>query len=319
MRQLRLLKFFLTLPAIAGCAADPTQPSESTDALLGITLEGAAVTRSSGISWEEGNPGIADLYVFNEDGSLDVSGEFAKGRNIVLQCTPGVKDIYAVVNKPRDPTVPIVNEEAMNSLSSTLGDNSPGSFVMAGKTTATIARGRNSISIPVTRVASKIVLRSVTNGIEETAWKDKPLTVKAIYLVNVPVGPTSLFGPVRGGELANKGARERDSGYGNMLSDDVGAVLSQGETYGTEHTFYSYSATAENTRLVVETQLGGRTFYYPLTFGGGLQPNHQYTIENLTIKKLGSASPDSPVTTISATFDVTVSDWKTIETENKEY
>jgi len=66
------------------------------------------------------------------------------------------------------------------------------------------------------------------------------------------------------------------------------------------------------TKLVIETELTleGKTstFYYPISIPY-IQPNYAYTVNSLTIKRLGSTDPFHPVSTAECTFKVTVQDW----------
>lgn len=72
---------------------------------------------------------------------------------------------------------------------------------------------------------------------------------------------------------------------------------------------------ADNTtKLVLQTTMTigstTRTYYYSI----GLpytQPNYHYTINNITIKRLGSEDPSLPVTKAECSFNVEIKDWET--------
>ena len=84
--------------------------------------------------------------------------------------------------------------------------------------------------------------------------------------------------------------------------------VADGESYRTEHFFYCYpNETATKTRLVIEAEIGGYTYYYPLTLDE-VAANTAYTY-NLTITRLGSDSPNVPVADGAVNFTVTVKDW----------
>lgn len=94
--------------------------------------------------------------------------------------------------------------------------------------------------------------------------------------------------------------------------------LTYNTTYSVKHHFYGYpnpvatdanagSWTPRKTRLVVEATLGGEVCYYPVTLDK-MQRNTEYII-NLTVTRLGSPDPDTPVTTGEASFTVEVKDW----------
>ena len=64
------------------------------------------------------------------------------------------------------------------------------------------------------------------------------------------------------------------------------------------------------TKLIIETELQGETYYYPISLGY-TQPNYAYTVQDVRITRLGSTDPNIPVTTAACTFTVRVSDWDT--------
>ena len=62
------------------------------------------------------------------------------------------------------------------------------------------------------------------------------------------------------------------------------------------------------TRLVVEAELDGKLYYYPVTFKDGIASNMTYDVK-IKITRLGSSSPDLPVDSVSAGFTVEVQPW----------
>lgn len=102
------------------------------------------------------------------------------------------------------------------------------------------------------------------------------------------------------------------------------AASNSTHTLNLGHDFYTYPncsaesgspTTVDNTtKLVLQTTLTlgntTRTYYYSI----GLpftQPNYHYTVNNITIKRLGSENPALPVTKAECTFNITVADWET--------
>jgi hypothetical protein len=77
------------------------------------------------------------------------------------------------------------------------------------------------------------------------------------------------------------------------------------------------------TRLVIQADLNGTTYYYPINinrvgFGYsesndhmGIKRNTSYSVE-VTITRPGSLDPDSTLEFGTLTADITVLDWKTI-------
>ena len=99
--------------------------------------------------------------------------------------------------------------------------------------------------------------------------------------------------------------------------------------YTTAHYLYCYpnpvttdssSSTWSNryTRLVVETTLGGTTYYYPVNIPTPTA-NTLYQITNMQITGLGSDSPDKVVEKGSLSVSITVTDWSTGFSKEVEY
>lgn len=69
----------------------------------------------------------------------------------------------------------------------------------------------------------------------------------------------------------------------------------------------------KTTKLVLETSLtisgDTRKYYYSISIPY-TQPNYHYTINNITIKRLGSEDPSLPVTKAACSFTITVKDWE---------
>ena len=108
--------------------------------------------------------------------------------------------------------------------------------------------------------------------------------------------------------------------------DPITLSSGQANALAVNHNFYTYpnsspvaanATTIDNTtKLVIETTLdvgdGYRKFYYPISIPY-TQPNYHYTINNVTIKRVGSTNPALPVTKADCSFTVTIADWDTGE------
>ena len=102
-------------------------------------------------------------------------------------------------------------------------------------------------------------------------------------------------------------------------------VLTNRADYTFDKYFYTYPNSAaaqrsdqntldETTKLVIETSINmngtPHTYYYPISIPY-VQPNYAYTVENVTITRLGSTNPFLPVTTADCTYNVVVRNWDT--------
>jgi hypothetical protein len=114
-----------------------------------------------------------------------------------------------------------------------------------------------------------------------------------------------------------------EAGVDGLLAEtglDISVTADRPHTQ--EHVFYFYpnpipealdtrseTWTRRRTRLVLETQIGGRTYYYPVTLPAS-QRNKTYLIEEAVIRKLGSRDPekDEPGS-IDVTFSAVPDEW----------
>ena len=192
------------------------------------------------------------------------------------------------------------------------------------------------MSIPVKRFAAKVQIDKITPAFTAPAHKAQEFKLTGIYLVNVngscPYTLTSTAGST-------------DYWYNKMkyVSGDCNALISDKLSspvtlqasadavtpYTTSHYLYCYpnpvttdssSSSWSNryTRLVVETTLGGTTYYYPVNIPTPAA-NTLYQITNMKITGLGSNSPDKLVEKGSLSVSITVTDWSTGFSKEVEY
>ena len=109
-----------------------------------------------------------------------------------------------------------------------------------------------------------------------------------------------------------------------FVEESSGNTFESGHVLQANQYFYTYPNpfeaastpdTVDNTtKLVIETSLktdsGNVTYYYPISIPY-VQPNYAYTIGDVTIKRLGSTNPFTPVSTAECTFTITVKKWDT--------
>lgn len=275
------------------------------------------LTRIAGTAQDSDEKKVNDLqvFVFNSSGVLEAYGN-EKANSLKLTCVPGNKEIVALVNAPSLSGVAGLSD--IQEEVSELADNAAGSLVMASDVVEAElkADGSNSVTIPVSRIAAKVVLGTVTNNMTLEADQNKDFVIDAVYLINV--SGEWLYQSDYDPQLwYNQMKYERDNSVG-FLYDAVDKSVSYGSNYSTGHYFYCYPNHTDDdphagdwsprkTRLVVEASLGGEKCFYPLTLVN-VDRNTEYVI-NLTVTRLGSSDPDIPVTTNEATFTVSVMDW----------
>ncbi|MGM9748240.1 MAG: fimbrial protein [Candidatus Cryptobacteroides sp.] len=254
------------------------------------------------------------MFVFGEDGTLEVKSAYLQNESSVnLQCTKGEKKVVAVVNAPNLPTVRAYTD--FNSLYSNLSDNTRTSLVMVGDTTVTVSVvATEPIAIKVKRLGVRVAFKHIINNLANKS----SLLLKKVYLINAAGDRTYLGG---GGPTVwyNKSACLDE--VPKMLTFDISSVTVE-NNYKREylqHHAYCYPNPVETdtsekgewterfTRLVVETEIEGNTYYYPISLPG-LKANTAYDL-SLIITRLGSDDPDVPVTTNEITYSLEMVDW----------
>ena len=104
-----------------------------------------------------------------------------------------------------------------------------------------------------------------------------------------------------------------------LYADAIDTKITEATPYDTPTSFYTYPNSTQTdsqaeefsarfTRVVVETTLGGKTYYYPVSIEN-IESNKYYNIKNLTITRPGSLSPDTPVSSLECTVSIEVKEW----------
>lgn len=275
------------------------------------------------------------VFVFDESGALNGYGT-ASEKSLSLSVTAGKKTVYAVVNGPDLSSVKTKDQLqthtvglAANSISASKG------FIMVGNSACTVSGSTTSCPVTVSRLVSRVVLKSVNNSLPSSYGA---FTINRVWLSNV-VGNQNLEGNATAVTWYNKEGRADEdprvrehiigtSTYKASVEPltyaSVGQAVQNGSTYTpqTPHLFYSYpnsSTTApdgfvnpfapQRSVLVVDATVDGQTYYYPVILDNAvLDRNTTYTVA-LTITGLGSDDPNKPVTKGSLTVSLSVSGW----------
>ena len=329
--------------AIASLACSKENPSEQVPegtqmATLEVNVSDGVATRATSVKDSQIGTAAGDIQVlvFNSAGNLVGFGKnAASSSNISISVPTGTVKCYAVVNSSEDLSS-VSKESTLTSKVSYLKNNSVTKMEMIGSASKTIAAGANSVSIPVKRFAAKVQIDKITPAFTAPAHKAQEFKLTGIYLVNVngscPYTLTSTAGST-------------DYWYNKMkyVSGDCNALISDKLSspvtlqasadavtpYTTSHYLYCYpnpvttdssSSSWSNryTRLVVETTLGGTTYYYPVNIPTPAA-NTLYQITNMKITGLGSDSPDKLVEKGSLSVSITVTDWSTGFSKEVEY
>jgi len=270
-----------------------------------------------------------EIFVFNSDteGRLDVYGSFTDQTDMTLNCTTGDKDIYALVNGAIGATTlkSIDTKEKFLATTTLLQDNEQTNFVMIGSKSESISAA-TQVEVPVSRIVSRIGIGKIKTDFTAPAYKNMEFIVKKIYVLNA-VNSTDL-GLSQSPTADNFFNFKRATGQCDaLLAYKTEFSLENGGSKDVDQYFYTLpnpttddcqdsTNSARFTRLVIETTLGGTTYYYPISIigsDGKLSANQSFMIKSLTITRPGSLSPDEPFEIAASALTLDITSWDSTE------
>ncbi len=295
---------------------------------------------------EEPQPELADdkvnmleIFVFRADGDdagvLDsykkISGdELVSLTGIQMRTTTGKKVIYAVVNSHNEDWSSVGSLADFQQMQASLQQEDVEDLTMVGSVEQTLQIA-TSVTIPVSRLVAKIKLGYIRADFRGTPYEGMSLENVKIYLTNV-YGKKSYASGTDGSsaEILNYKAFSkadiRGCKNGGMLYlDNIGDATQVNFNVG--HNFYCYenmieseSDQAKFTRLVIEGELNGKKYYYPINinrdgFGYASENDHigvrrnTFYLLNVTICRPGSTDPDEVLEYGTLTASVSIEDW----------
>ena len=305
---------------LAGCNEKPGVETPAERLIhTTVSISGSPDTRVTDVtSSQEESIRDLQLFVFDESGAQEYyinAGASQRGEIVTKE---GQKTVMAVVNAPDLQTIRTYSE--LLTKTSLLSDNSLGAMVMTGDVVAVLQDGGN-LTIPVTRIISKVMLKKITLNFTSTTHASKEFRINSIYLLNVAgdntyaatSDPTIWYNKLRDGynDTACKSFP--------LLSDSVNTSIRNTQSYTKDHCFYCYPNpvssesfdpvwSPRHTMLVVDAVLGNDRVYYPIELPV-IGRNKCLTIEELTITKKGSDQPYKPVEDGTCNVTVTVEPW----------
>ena len=335
---------FLAFVAIASLACSKENPSEQAAqktqmATLEVNVFDGITTRATSVN--DANIGTAErdiqVLVFNSEGDLLAYGANEdSSTKVSLSIPTGTVECYAVVNSYDDLSVIATKTVFLKHLSH-LKDNDPTRMEMLGSVTKNVVAGENSVSIAVKRFASKVQIDKITPAFTAPAHRAMEFKLTGIYLINVNGTCPYTMVPTAASESTSwYNKRKYVSGDCNHLITDKFSTPVVMQTaagvvtpYSKSHYLYCYpnpvttdvSTTTWServSRLVVETTLGGTTYYYSVNIPTP-QCNTVYQITNMKITGIGTDTPDAVVQKGSLSVSLTVTDWSTGFSKEVEY
>jgi len=267
------------------------------------------------------------VFVFDENGNIEyyIKSSTAEAKTVNMSLVPGTKTFGVIVNAKDTSNIPTFKD--FRNTSFKLSDNTHNNFIMAGYEQKTINASNKTVSVSVSKLVSLITLDKVTISYSSDYISSKNTKIKNIYLVNVPADSKvdSVLAPQA---WINKLKFETSSADTLVAERDINKLIEGNGSYEKTHLFYSCpnpttddsaasSWSPRYTRLVVETEYDGKSYYYPVTLPK-IQSNKKYQITNLKITRLGSSSPDSPVSMLDCSCTISVTDWQSGTSKEEE-
>ena len=324
MKNIHLILMSATLAAsLAGCnQKSDIQVPEAGQVRTTVSIAGSPVTRAIDVtSSEEDNIRNLQILVFDESGAKESYLDAGASSSCEIVTKEGKKTVMAVVNAPSMESVG--SRTALLTRASLLSDNSLGAMVMTGEVEAVLQDG-GTLSIPVTRIISKVVLKKVTSSFTSSSNASKEFRIKSIYLLNVAGDNTyaATSEPTMWYNKLMDGRNDTACKSFPLLSDPVNATIAYRSSYSKVHTFFCYpnligaesfesTWSPRHTMLVIDATLGGEQVYYPIELPV-IGRNKAIIIEELVITKKGSDFPYVPVRDGSCDVNVRVEPWEVI-------
>lgn len=341
MKNIYLSAALAVLMILTSCSkeADVTSSSQAKKVSVDVSVvSGASSTKASGAvntttaeyhTASEQKVNNLQVFVFRED-VLDGYASTDNSASTSVECTAGTRDIYCLVNAPVT-LGSIMTKTALLAAVSELAEN-PSGFEMVGSSTGqNIAPGGDAdIAVPVSRIASKIVIK----GIENALRTGKPMKITRVCLSNV-AGQINygldIHSPAEG-KWYNKGGYQASNNLGSFTQDvSLSAEVANGSAYSTSHYFYAYpndnpqagysgTWTPKRTMLVVQIEYDGKLYDYPIDLGVDLEPNKMYVLNNLKLVNLGNPDDgqeggedeENPVSGSTVQVSVDIVDWSLV-------
>ena len=341
----------------AGCNKAEVGPSSAGGSRVSLTVGvGSATKGTVADTDDEAKVNNLQVFVFRGD-VVDAYGSIDGESSITLSATTGERTVYALVNCPQMATVSSL--AALQETLSSLGRKAGGEYVnkggdnfeMAGSLVHTIAAAdaTDGVNVPVDRLAARVKIDKITRDFSRVSGETSALAkldeskfkITRMYLANAV--DNAEYGAYTSGSH-KVGAPDSYTWLTSILNGDGSAIatdfplvcsklaeaatLAEDASYSTSHSFYCYpnpttkdGASAKVTRLVIECEIDGEFFTYPILLGMGVQNNRSYQINELVITRLGNPGngddnvdegEDDPIESVEIPFGITVQDWEQV-------
>lgn len=311
------------MAAMISCERNEGSQSVNTGADKAM-LEVRMVSEETKVSGEGGDEekSVSDYQVLVYDMSSRSLESYAKpdpdAVDVQFECRLGEKEIVVLANAPD--MSDMISYDAFLVKKSYLADNSEGHLVMEGNASMDLSLSGGSVTVDLRRMVSKVILDGITVDFEHDEYDDLDFILKKIYLTNVAGDMTYSAETADPALWYNKIVQTSSDDVDGMILETFADVNLKGATdYTSSHHFYCYPNPYENddfslqwsprpTRLVVEAELGGEVFYYPVSLPV-LERNNRYHV-TLHIVRPGAKTPEQEMDRQAASFTINIVGWQ---------
>lgn len=290
-----------------------------------------------GVQADDNNIKTLEVFVFRvnsgkpDDGMLDgyrkfTGNELATLTNLEVKTTTGRKMIYAVANSHKENWAGALDRTLFEKQTTDLFKENIKDFVMVGSAEETLQLA-TTVPLVLKRMVARVQLNSVSVAFKGTPYEGSTLKNVKAYLTNVQGQKYFFDGSGDNLKVLNsKKYREADMvgcTMNGMLYEVLSASIND-SGHTTPHYFYCYgnNRTEETdndrfTRIVIEAELNGATYYYPVPIKA-LERNSCYSID-VKIHRPGSLDPDKDVELGTMDLNLEVLGWNVLPGSTVEF
>lgn len=324
------IAFSVSVMAITACSKSEINGEEEQTGESSLYLSIQPQTKASGSDHgnrsDDNTVGTLEIFIFRAEGqaagALDTYKKFSAGElgsltDLQITTTTGLKQIYAIANSHQRQWEGVVTHADFKKRLSSLQDEQLKSFTMAGAIEATL-QSTTHLTFSISRLVSRVELKSLNASFVGTPYEGSQLQNVKIYLTNV-VGESYFCNGTSPLEatLLNKGmavgADISGCAMEGMLYESLaGNITEAGESKS--HYFYCYPNATESenegrrfTKLVIQADLNGTTYYYPLPIKN-IERNCSYSVD-VEIMRPGTLDPEQLLEKGVANVTLNVLDW----------
>lgn len=251
-----------------------------------------------------------DFFIFKADGPdnwvIDAYKHVTGLTKAEITMTQGTRRVCAVVNPTADYSG-ISSFAELTSQVTNLKDQGLDNFTMFGFTGVDVSSSTTAISVPVSRIVSRIKIHKITNAISNATLAGKTFQVTRLFLRGVPgealfqnypasynrYALTGVGAGVSKTPGTIDGAAERIK-INDLIYKALGTppTVAHNASYTTAHSFYTFPIQVDSNflSLIVEIKLGSQYYMYPVVLDFPIDRNRSYEISELKITRPGNPS-----------------------------